>query len=324
MTAVLVTGVGAIIGYGILRSLRQLNRGLFLIGCDIHEDAVGQAWADRFLQAPPTSSPHYLGWLQTAVAANKVDLVVPGIEQDVHFLSDNRHALAELGVSIVLNDRRLIDLSRDKWLMHQELSVMGCSARIPSYLEGSFERLSRDLGLPFIVKPRRGYASKGLLRVRNEEEYHILAGRLGSELLAQPIIGSDDEEYTVGVFGNGEGGACASIALQRQLAADGSTAKARVRKVESLNFLVDELCSHFKPLGPTNLQFRRGDEGWKLLEINPRISSSTSLRTAFGYNEAGMSLAFYIDGTLPEQPLIRNGFAARYIEDWIVHDRDHF
>jgi carbamoyl-phosphate synthase large subunit len=251
-------------------------------------------------------------------------LVIPGIEQDLHYFSDHQDAFSVHSVSVVLNDRRLINLTRDKWLMHQELANIDSKARIASYLDGDFDNLSQMLGLPFILKPRCSYASKGLVRVHNETDFIVSAEKLGHNLMAQPIIGSDDEEYTVAVFGDGLGHVCASITLQRRLAADGSTVKAWVRQHDELDKAVASLCAHFKPIGPTNLQFRKDNRDWKLLEINPRISSSTSLRAAFGYNEAEMCLNYYLEGKKITQPEIKSGFAARYIEDYIVYARDHF
>jgi carbamoyl-phosphate synthase large subunit len=105
------------------------------------------------------------------------------------------------------------------------------------------------------------------------------------------------------------------------LAPDGSTGRAWVERVPGLEAVVTRLARHFKPRGPTNFQFRRHGDGWKLLEINPRISSSTSMRTAFGYNESLMCVDYYLNGRLPEQPAISGGFAIRYIEDMIVYER---
>jgi carbamoyl-phosphate synthase large subunit len=324
VTTVLVTGVGAIIGYGVLRALRASDKNICLIGSDIYPDAVGQAWADHFVNAPLTSSGNYLAWLEKTIIENHVDLVIPGIEQDVHHFSDHRNLFSQLAVKVVLNAQLLIGLTRDKWLMHQELARINSDARIASYLDMDFDSLAQMLGLPFILKPRRSYASKGLVRVHNQSDFIRATEKPGHDLLAQPIIGSDDEEYTVAVFGDGSGRVCASITLQRRLAADGSTAKAWVRQNGELDKVVASLCAHFKPIGPTNLQFRKGAEDWKLLEINPRISSTTSLRTAFGYNEPAMCLDFFIEGKKILQPDIKNGFAARYIEDCVIYDRDHF
>ncbi|MCB1965891.1 MAG: ATP-grasp domain-containing protein [Candidatus Accumulibacter sp.] len=324
MTTVLVSGVGAIMGYGLLRSLRAARPEVRLVGTDIYPDAVGQAWCDVFEKAPLTASPGYLDWLLDLIARQQIDLLIPGIEQDVHRLSDDRPMLAGSRCRLAINNRSLIDLSRDKWAMHQALLDLGDSSRIPSHLSGDFASLSARLGLPFILKPRRSYASKGLLRVLDEVDFAQHGKALGEHLMAQPLVGTDDEEFTVGIFGDGNGRVCASISMQRRLASDGSTAKAWVRSHASLDDTVKRLCAHFRPLGPTNLQFRRDGADWKLLEINPRVSSTTSIRTAFGYNEALMSLDFFLDGKLPVQPVIGKGFAVRFIEDHVVHDRDHF
>lgn len=320
----MVTGVGAIIGYGLVRSLRATMPDIRLLGTDIYPDAVGQAWCDEFEQAPLTASAGYLEWLRCIVNKHQVDLLIPGIEQDVHRLSADRECVSSFNCQVALNNACLIDLSRDKWAMHEELRQLGDTSRIPSYLAGDYSSLVAQLGLPFILKPRRSYASKGLVRIKCQSDFTEQASRLGDHLMAQPIIGSDDEEFTVGIFGDGQGHACASITMQRRLAQDGSTAKAWIRKHESIDEVVLRLCAHFKPVGPTNLQFRRDGSDWKLLEINPRISSSSSIRTAFGYNEALMSVEFFLNGKLPAQPVIREGFAVRFIEDYVVYDRDHF
>ena len=325
MTTAMITGVGAIMGYGLLKSFRSSAPDVKLIGTDIYTDAVGRAWCDTFEQAPLTSSVEYADWLLQTIEKNNVDILIPGIEQDVHWLSDHRQELKHLDCKIVLNNQKLIDLSRDKWAMHQELAAASDASRIPSCLAGTFDSLSKSYGLPFLLKPRSSYASKGLIWVEKIDDFKQHSERLGEQLIAQPIIGSNDQEFTVAVFGDGDGGICASITFQRNLAPDGSTAKARVRNIDSLNKTVSRLCNHFKPVGPTNLQFRldRNDE-WKLLEINPRISSTSSIRTAFGYNEAAMCIEFYLQKQIPVQPVIREGFAIRYIEDHIIYDRDHF
>ena len=234
MSTVAVTGVGAIIGYGLLRSFRASGRPLQLVGCDIYPDAVGQAWCDVFEQAPPTASDSYLDWLEALLRRHRVTLLVPGIEQDVQRFAAARQRLEACGCRVALNDAALIELASDKWAMHEALARIDDAVRIPSRLDGSFDQLSAEFGLPFILKPRRSYASKGLVRVSGRESFEPHRRLLGEALMAQPIVGSDEEEYTVGVFGDGAGGIAASITLRRRLAADGSTAKAWVRQEPSL------------------------------------------------------------------------------------------
>lgn len=324
MTTVLVTGVGAIMGYGLLRSLRLSDPKLRLIGTDIFSDAVGQAWSDAFEQAPFTNSERYMQWLGDVIKKHNVDLVIPGIEQDAQRLSIERDRLSALNCKFALNNPDLVELTRDKWAMHQALLERDDASRIPSYLTGDFNNLREKLGVPFILKPRSGYASKGLTKVQSESDFALQRAEFGENLMAQPLVGSDDEEFTVGVFGDGTGAVCASISLQRHLSREGATAKARVVQDESLDAVVARLCKHFNPVGPTNLQFRRDAGEWKLLEINPRVSSTSSIRNAFGYNEASMCVNYYLNGQRPSQPVIKSGFAIRFIEDYVVYDRDHF
>jgi carbamoyl-phosphate synthase large subunit len=320
---ILVTGVGAIIGYGVLRSLRTSE--VRLLGADIYPDAVGQAWCDQFTVAPLTSDPSYRTWLQRLMSDHNVDLIIPGIEQDMDYFHDHREVVATWPTKVVLNTAPLVSLARDKWLMDEELRGLREPCRIESLDHGSFEYLGHQLGVPFLLKPRRGYASKGIVKVADEATFALHSAGLGDHLIAQRIVGSDDQEYTVSMFGDGTGAVLALSALQRKLAADGSTGKATSRPLSELPGLdqaVTRLAAHFKPEGPTNLQFRRVHDDWKLLEINPRISSSTSIRSAFGYNEAAMCIDYYLNGVRPTQPIIHFGHAARYIEDVVVVDRN--
>lgn len=324
MRTVMVTGVGAIIGYGVLRSLRSSHPEVRLVGSDIYPDAVGQAWCDEFIVAPYTSDVGYSDWLSGQLGRHDVDLLIPAIEQDVEFLSEHRHLFEDRECRAVVNTARLIEVARDKLTMDCELSSISEPSRIPTRDGGTYEELCAALGSPFLLKPRRGYASKGIVRVGDPATFELHAEKLGDHLIAQQIVGTDDQEYTISIFGDGRGKVLAQCALRRRLAADGSTAKAvsvLPTDVPGLAETVTRLVEHFRPEGPTNLQFRLTSSGWKLLEINPRISSSTSIRTAFGYNEAAMSFEYYLNGVRPTQPLVKPGHAERYIEEVVVIDR---
>lgn len=317
MARILVTGVGAIIGYGALRSLK--GSGHHLIGMDIHADAYGRHLCSQFVQAIRTDDPGYPAFLEAVLSEFRPDLVIPCIEQDVERFDTLRDLFGRRGVACALNQSELIGLAADKWAFHEAQAVHGLSA-IDSSLEPDFHRLADSLGLPFLLKPRRGYAGKGIISVGSEAEFEAYRPQMGSRFMAQRRIGSDDEEYTVGVFGDGVGGFAAQIQLRRLLSGEGATVKAWVVAEPGLTETVRAYCAAFKPLGPTNLQFRKDGAAWALLEINPRISSSTSLRAAFGYNEAAMAVGYYLEGRLPAQPAIRGGHAVRYIEDHVVFD----
>ncbi len=317
MARILVTGVGAIIGYGALRSLQ--DRGHHLIGMDIYADAYGQHLCADFVQALRTDDPAYPAFLEDVLIRLRPDLVLPCIEQDVERFDGLRGLFSQLGIACALNRHELIALAADKWAFHEAQRAHDLPA-IDSSLDASFDRLAADLGLPFLLKPRRGYAGKGIVAIGSNAEFEAFRAEVGGRFMAQRRIGSDQAEYTVGAFGDGEGKVAAQIQMRRLLSGEGATVKAWVVSDPGLTKTVSAYCAAFKPLGPTNLQFRKDGDGWALLEINPRISSSTSLRAAFGYNEAAMAVDYYLGGRLPVQPAIRRGHAVRYIEDHVVFD----
>jgi carbamoyl-phosphate synthase large subunit len=141
---------------------------------------------------------------------------------------------------------------------------------------------------------------------------------MGDDFMAQMIVGRPSgREYTVGAFGLGDGTTAGCVVMERTLSREGATARARIRRLPDLEAIVAALASLFRPVGPTNFQFREHEGQYLLLEINPRLSSSVSLRAAFGYNEPEMCLEHYLGGRNPKAPVIRDGSAVRYIEDAI-------
>lgn len=320
MRTILVSGASGIVGYGILRSLRRSDPTVRLVGVSTHENSPAQGFCDIFERAPPTRDDGYLEWLSAVVARHSVDLIIPGIEADMYRWAE---AVQELergkAVRAMLNEPRLIALCKDKWAFYEAMRGSGMRCVIDSTLESDFDALAARCGLPFLLKPRSGYGSRGIIKVDSCASFAPHREHVGPVLMAQPIVGTESEEFTTSAFGDGSGGFRAHMTLRRRLSSEGFTEWAEVVDLDDVADVLHELCRRLRPIGPTNFQFRRHHGILKLLEINPRVSSATSIRTAFGYNECAMSVAYYLDGQWPVQPVIRRGRAVRYVEDLIFY-----
>ena len=320
MRTILVSGASGIVGYGILRSLKRSGKELSLIGTSIYEDSVAPGFSDFFELAPPTSDPAYIEWLLNTIRKHQVDLILPGIEIDMYKWAEHVPEIERGGAIAVLNDRNLIQLCRDKWAFYENLAKDGMRCAIESSVSRDFDLLERKFGLPFLLKPRHGFGSKGIVKVDSTDTFLRHQRDIGQLLMAQPIVGGDDEEFTTAAFCDGTGGFYASMTLKRKLSRDGFTEKAEVVASDEFIGTISDLCKRFRPIGPTNFQFRACDDGIKLLEINPRISSSTSIRAAFGYNESAMAVEYFLERRAPTQPEIKRGRAVRYTEDHIFYE----
>ena len=319
MRNILVSGASGIVGYGILRSLKKSGENLNLIGTTIYSDSVAQGFSDIFELAPRTNDSGYIDWLIEVISKHKIDFLIPGIEDDMYKWVNHTTEIKNERAIILLNNAELIHLCKDKWIFYEFLKEYKTPYLIESSLSNDFQDLKDKLGLPFLLKPRRGFASKGIITILNEESFLKVSEQLGPILMAQKIVGDISEEYTTSAFCDGNGGFYNYMTLKRKLSKDGFTDRAEVVEEAFIYEALVLLCEIFKPKGPTNFQFRSHEGNLKLLEINPRISSSTSIRTAFGYNESLMSVQYFLDNIIPGQPVIRKGKAIRYVEDQIVY-----
>lgn len=320
MKTILVSGASGIVGYGTLKSLRMGTEKYRLIGTSIYDDSVAPAFCDEFELAPKTTEATYTDWLLSMIKKHEVDMIIPGINDDMIAWNEHRDRLSGSGVSVLLNTPSLIDLCADKWHFYEKLREASSEYAIGSRLAGSFDELCAAYGLPFLLKPRQGFASKGIVIVDSRETFEQHKVDIGDILMAQPIVGTAEAEYTVSAFFDEESTLCCFMGLRRKLAKEGFTEKAVVDLPDNAEIAIRQLAELFQPVGPTNFQFRLDESGLKLLEINPRISSATSIRAGFGYNESVMAVDYFLNGVKPMQPTIRSGYAVRYTEDHLFYD----
>lgn len=316
----LITGVGAIIGQGIIKSLRREERPVRIVGIDRNPDAFGARGCDRFHPKPLNEEgAGYLDFLKRVIRDEGVDLVLPGIEHDVFYFDAHRDDFAGLGVALALNHHELIETARDKWKTTQILGREGFEV-IPTRITGSWSECVAGLGKPpLLLKPRQGNGARKIVRLDDERDFEYWTRKMDEAFMLQRIVGTDDDEFTASVFGLGNGQATPPIIFRRKLSATGSTLSAEVVDDASIQSMIGRLNALFRPLGPTNYQFRTEAGTVYLLEINPRISSATSFRAAFGFNEAWMCVDYFVHKTLPAPRAVRKGRATRYVEDHVEY-----
>lgn len=314
--SIMVTGAAAIIGQGIVRSLRLAAVDHRILGLDRAANSYSASLCDGCHRKPfLEDNPNYFPWLRGLIEEERVSLILPGIEEDMFFLHDHRSEWQDWPVKLVLSSATAIEAGRDKWHLH-ELLMQHHLPAIPTMAVGEWSAFKRQLGEPpFIVKAKRGSGSRGQMILRTEDDWQQNRFKYGDAHLVQKVIGQDDEEYTVAMFGFGDGTTTACSIMKRKLW-NGSTWIAEVMdgnaELESYCAALNRLLT---PLGPTNYQFRRDGSTWLVLEINPRISSSTSIRAGFGFNEAVMCVDYYLHQRTPHPGPLRKGRCQRYVAD---------
>lgn len=319
--SIMVTGVGAVIGQGIIKSLKGKTTAYRLIGIDANSFSVGFKWTDSRYTVPLVSDFRWTDSIIDICNKENVVLILPGIEQDVRAFVQNFEKVTKSTHALpLLNSSLALKVGLDKWelyLFAQEVNV-----KMPLTLfmnEVNINSLPR-FNYPMLLKPRKGMASKGIYRIENDDDLLFWTRRLPQDgYIVQQYVGSDDEEYTVSVFGFKNGSISEPFALKRKLNY-GSTFEAETVYDPNLNDIVSSLAKKLHVVGPTNFQFRKVENDYYLLEINPRFSSSTSIKSAFGFNEPLMAIKSFIEDRSEIRLKLKTGRCSRYLSDSIIFE----
>ena len=319
MKTVLVSAASNLIGYGVLNSLSH-KKDIKLIGTTIYSHSVAPAFCNELEILPSTLEPDYLPALKSIIKKHNVDMIIPCIEEDMILWNNHKKELIESGVFPLLNNSDLIELCINKWKFYEKLiKTEGNTYAIPTFISNDYNTLPT----PFLLKPIRGYGSKGVLNINDNNLFNEYKNEIGTNYIMQPIVGNDDEEYSVSAFFDKNSELLDYLTLKRKLSIEGFTKEAETIFNKEFEKAITVLAAIFKPIGPTNFQFRLTEHGLKLLEINPRISSATSIRVAFGYNESELSVDYFLNHAPLSFSEKKKGYAVRYITEMVFYDRDN-
>ena len=275
MIKVLLTGGG---GAG--------NEALFsLLGkCyDLHFGDADIATIDPIIpkkrrhKLPWASSPDFIGIIKAICDKHKIDIIIPGVDEELAVLAHNSDRLAP--TKLLLPSAEYIDIMLDKWKMIQALK----EKQIPVPLSYTLNEDTASIKFPCIAKPRSGRGSRDVKVINSPGELILLRANMGEyakHVLVQEKI--EGLEYTVQMVANSEGSLVAIIPVKVHLK-KGITLKAETEEEERVISACKAIHNAIPAKGTYNVQLILTAEGEVFpFEINPRISTTLCLVVAAG------------------------------------------
>ncbi|MBF0386256.1 MAG: ATP-grasp domain-containing protein [Candidatus Omnitrophica bacterium] len=321
MINVLVTGVGSLIGQGLLRALKSSALSCCITGTDYFAHAVGLYWVDRGYILPDLLAPGVTGraWLAEIVriiGERRIDVVLVGLDFEVAIFAENRRIIEEqTGAKVIVATSEAVAICKDKYrtaLFLQESGFLFPDSCLPQDIETFLERRA----FPLVVKPRAGFRSRDLFVVRDRKELAEAMSRCPDPVV-QEQVGVCEAEYTCGTVCQG-GESLSVIALRRDLK-DGNTIRAVFdEQCLGLHEFVRRAGLALRSDGPFNFQLRLTERGPVVFEINPRFSGTTYMRTFFGVNEVEVLINKVHFGKDPVPVEWSSGVALRYYDDQFI------
>jgi carbamoyl-phosphate synthase large subunit len=316
MKKIVVTGAGAVLGQGIIKSLRSSTLPCEIVALDPNPLSPGLYWADKAIIIPMANDPAYEAAIERILDQEKPDAVLVGTDVELSIFARKRADWEQrFGTHILVSNNHVVEIADDKYATALFLEQHGLSnpKSVRAEDPDALQQLIVEVGFPLIVKPRRGARAVGVSKVENIAELEAtIADR--TDLVVQQMAGEDDQEYTAGViFFDDE--VKASIVLRRDLR-DGNTYRAYSGDYPDYQKYVHQIAHALKPYGPANFQFRVNKAGVpRLFEINARFSGTTPMRALFGFNEVDLCLRKLILGEEIAMPTIREGTVVRFLEE---------
>ncbi len=166
--SVMMTCAGGTMVPALFSSLRQdpvLQTRI--IGVDVSAEARGRHYADAFHVVPWATEAGYVERLLELARAERVDVILPGSDQEAFCLAAARGAFDGIGVKVLASPTGVLDLIRDKSATYAALKAAGI--RVPEYacVDGAdnLAHALRSFGYPerdVIVKPVAGRGGRGM------------------------------------------------------------------------------------------------------------------------------------------------------------------
>ena len=300
MKSVLVTGVGGIVGQGILRNIRSLNQEVVLHGTDVRQVSAGNHLCDSVHVLPYAYDPRYVPAVAELVRLLAVDLVIPSTDYEAYFLA--RHA-SELDAAVAASPAEVSAICLDKYKTHEAFQRYGlrfADSMLPSAYDSRHRRV--------IVKPREGRGSRDIhVDPANPQSFD------DTFVIQQYLEGP---ELTTTFYVTRSGRLHGAITMERELEA-GSTSRCEVTTTHDheIRTLIDRMLEHFAFRGSCNLQSRVTAAGVVPFEVNCRISGTNSIRSQLGFPDVAYTIDEYLNDREPATPRVNGGCAIRVTHD---------
>lgn len=282
---VLVTCGGGLQGLTVLKNIRALG-GLRAHLFDSNGENISKYFYDHFFCSTPLSNESkYEEELLTYVEKHRIDLIVPATQFDLRFLSDRKTSLLQrFHCKVAVPDPGWLEMLLNKKKSHRFLAERGFpvqSERDPTI----------GLDFPLIGKPVHGWGGKGLVVIRDVEDF--VNGKYPVEEYLWTTYLEKFKEYSVDFSVNHRGAVSLPVTRER-LSVSGGVAliSKRVESPASFTELIRAHFGHPAFSGIYNMQFVSCAEGIYVTDLNSRIGTSAVLNQSMVSNPIAHLLDF--------------------------------
>jgi carbamoyl-phosphate synthase large subunit len=301
MINVLLTGVGRrtyLINY-FKEELRIVGGKVFASNSSPLAPALYEA--DEFIISPLAHDENYESFLLDFCKKNRIDLVISLFDIELPIISLLKTKFKNEGITIIVGDSWLIEMTNDKWKTYLFLKENGFN-HVPIYtnLALAYEALkNNEIALPLFIKPRWGMGSIAVYKADNIEELNFYFRKVKREIgmsylkydsasdienavLIQPAL--KGEEYGLDIINDLDGNYCTTVVKKKLTMRSGETDAAEVVNEPLLVELGKTISSLTKHPSIMDTDVFFDGKTACVLELNPRFGGGYPFTHMSGVN----------------------------------------
>lgn len=321
---VLLTAAGSPSAPGLIRCLKNNGeRNVKVVGTDMKADATITQMVDVLRLAPTAAANDYVDILLQICKEEKVDVLIPGISQELPKLQERRKEFESIGTKVSVSDGEGLLIANDKIALYQYMKANGFD--VPDFQIvkslGDFEAACRSVGYPekaVCVKTRDGSGSRGIrILDPSKSRFDIFVGEkpnsffttyddmltILSEAVNIPELMIMEYlpgmEYSVDLLAD-HGKTLYIVGRESNVIQASIPQEATLAYNEEAYRLSQEIVESLKLDGNIDLDFKFDAEGRpRLMEINPRLAATLSVIAAGGCNLLYLRVKQLLNEELP-------------------------
>jgi len=196
---ILVTGSGALLGQGIIRSINAIkDNSLIIHAADPDYRSSGNFISNKAHKIHFANHPNYIERIKEIIKNENIDVILIGTDTELPILAKYKKEIeSEYSVKIIVSSTDVIDIANDKWKTAKFLKEKGFDypkSVMANNLKEVIE-FKKNVQFPYLAKPIDGARSKGLLIIENEQQLEEVIAN-PQNLVIQEFLNDDSGEYT--------------------------------------------------------------------------------------------------------------------------------
>jgi carbamoyl-phosphate synthase large subunit len=300
-----------------IRSLTAQGELYEVISADAIATSAGFIYARRSYVIPFGADPTFTPEVRKILERERPQFIVPGVDEEI----PKFHALVRdemPDIRVLTPTAGFCELVLDKWTMALALAERGLGVA-RSWLASAAEQAS----YPAIIKPRVGRGSRGLAFLESPADlarYLAATTQPADHFIVQERLFG--REYTTSVV-VGLDGTLLTVVPKEAVEKRGITQVGVTRVSAEIDALCRAITTALDPRGPYNVQLIMGEDRVpKVIEINPRYSTTTALTIAAGVNEVDAVLRHARGESPGNLEFVPDLMMLRYTSQVFVSERD--